>query len=118
MFDVRNLTFSRSFLKYKSRKSAFDAKILSQQQIQDLIAAGETIVCCGLLIKLTNCFIPNVTFFHVLFNGHVCKIPPTFAHPGGRDLIKTYVAQQPVACAGSGDGDSTIVPMIVAGQAL
>lgn len=50
VFDVRSLTFSRSFLKYKSRKSAFDAKILSQQQIQDLIAAGETIVCCGLLI--------------------------------------------------------------------
>ena len=39
LFHGGSLT-SRSFLKFKSRKSAFYANIVPQQQIQDLIAAG------------------------------------------------------------------------------
>ncbi len=28
---------------------------------------------------------------HILFFGAVCVVPPTFSHPGGRDVFKTYV---------------------------
>jgi hypothetical protein len=83
-------------------------KIVTQQQMRDLIAAGQTIVRCtphhafalefawSILQRLPHLgeiyyphiILPTSHRLHVLFHGAVCVIPQTFNHPGGRDIFE------------------------------
>jgi hypothetical protein len=87
------------------------SKMVTQQQLRDLIAAGQTIVrrtprpafalefawsILQHLPHLGDIYSPHIILttshrLHVLFHGAVCVIPQTFNHPGGRDIFEKCV---------------------------